>query len=369
MIQPTFPLELVGPEAGPVIVKLDRVTKEFDGAVALNDLSLDVHTGEFLTLLGPSGCGKTTTLRLINGFEVPTSGTVSIAGDVVNATPPFHRNVNTVFQNYALFPHLTVEANVSYGLVVARRPRAEITRRVGEILERVALTDKARRYPHELSGGQMQRVAVARALINEPKVLLLDEPLGALDARLRRKMHIELRRMHQELGITFICVTHDQEEALVMSDRIAVMKDGTISQIGSPKEVYERPQTSFVADFIGGYNFLSAHIQTDGSLTFSAGERLQSEVKDKRGPVQVAVRPSKLILAADGMGPFSAVVIHITYLGDTCRLILQSGRGESLVAESSPGLITRMGIAPESRVSFGFAIENMVILDPNDRTT
>ena len=357
---------MAGTEAATAIVRLDRVTKKFSGLVALRDFSLDVHPGEFLTLLGPSGCGKTTTLRLINGFEVPSSGTVSIAGEVVNATPPFRRNVNTVFQNYALFPHLTVEANIGYGLVVARRPKAEISRRVGEILERVALEDKAQRFPHELSGGQMQRVALARALINEPKVLLLDEPLGALDTRLRRAMHVELRRMHRELGITFVCVTHDQEEALVMSDRIAVMKDGAISQIGSPREIYERPQTGFVADFIGSYNFLSAHIQADGSVSLAAGERLQSDVMGRSGAVRVAVRPSKLVLEPDGKGLVSARVINVIYLGDACRVSLQTDKGETVIAQGDPAQVAQMGIATESRVSFGFASEHMVILDPQD---
>jgi len=296
--EPTRP-----PAAGEVIVSLERVEKRFGTLVALSELSLDVRRGEFLTLLGPSGCGKTTTLRLINGFELPTGGTVRINGQPVNDVPPFKRDVNTVFQSYALFPHLTVYDNVAYGLVVKRLPRREIQRRVHDILARVGLSDKAARRPRELSGGQMQRVALARALVNEPAVLLLDEPLGALDAKLRRSMQFELRRMHHDLGLSIVCVTHDQEEALAMSDRIAVMNAGALAQLGTPREVFEHPKNVFVADFIGGCNFLPGEVTSAGALVLRDGACLQADRGGRARPVTIAVRPQKLRLGPpDGSG-------------------------------------------------------------------
>jgi spermidine/putrescine transport system ATP-binding protein len=353
----------VGKRSDEPDISLSNVSKAFAGLSALRRLSLDVHRGEFLTLLGPSGCGKTTTLRLINGFERPDSGTVTIGGEVVNETPPFKRNVTTVFQNYALFPHLTVEQNVAYGLVVNRRPKEEIKRRVGEMLERVALLDKARRFPNELSGGQMQRVALARALVNEPKVLLLDEPLGALDTKLRRAMHMELRRMHRELGITFICVTHDQEEALVMSDRIAVMKDGGIAQIDRPRAIYERPASIFVADFMGGCNFLKAHAGRDGRLVFEGGECQRFEPRNSDANVVVAVRPPKIRLAPKNMASFAADVGDIAYLGDLYRVALTASGGRQIVAECAPDQLAAIGLAPGTQASFSFSPADAVILN------
>ena len=221
------------------VVRLNCVTKRFGELEAVKELTLEVEEGEFLTLLGPSGCGKTTTLRLISGFEVPDDGEVVIEGELVNMLPPFRRNVNTVFQNYALFPHLNVFNNVAYSLSIKRRPRTEIRARVAEMLKRVGLSDKVRSLPSELSGGQMQRVALARVLINEPRLLLLDEPLAALDAKLRRAMQLELKHMQARLGISFIYVTHDQEEALIMSDRVAVLEAGRLQQLGTPAEIFE----------------------------------------------------------------------------------------------------------------------------------
>ena len=233
------------------LIELKNVSKEFDGELALNDVSLYVRDGEFLTLLGPSGCGKTTLLRIIAGFTVPTSGKVIMAGEDMSRVPPHKRKVNTVFQKYALFPHLNVFDNVAFGLKIKKTPKADIARRVEKMLELVNLKGYGKRYIDQLSGGQQQRVAIARALVNEPKVLLLDEPLGALDLKLRKEMQVELKRMQQQLGITFIYVTHDQEEALTMSDTIVVMRDGVIQQIGTPTDIYNEPKNPFVADFIG----------------------------------------------------------------------------------------------------------------------
>ncbi|MER3485129.1 MAG: spermidine/putrescine ABC transporter ATP-binding protein [Chloroflexota bacterium] len=243
-------------EPGPPSVELRDVVKRFGDVVAVDHVSLEVRRGEFLTLLGPSGCGKTTTLRMIGGLELPSSGQILIHGADMSRQPPYRRPVNTVFQNYALFPHLTVGQNISYGLIMAKVPRAERERRVAEALEMVRLPHVEHRRPSELSGGQQQRVALARALVNRPQVLLLDEPLGALDLKLRKAMQLELKRLNREVGATFLYVTHDQEEALTMSDRIAVMSEGRILQVGTPAEIYERPNSRFVADFIGQTNFL-----------------------------------------------------------------------------------------------------------------
>ncbi len=348
------------------IVRLDRVSKTFGGMAALRGLSLDIHRGEFLTLLGPSGCGKTTTLRLINGFEVPDSGTVSIADRLANGTPPYQRDVNTVFQSYALFPHLSVRDNVAYGLVVKKRPKQEIVRRVGEMLERVALHDKAQRFPRELSGGQMQRVALARALINEPQVLLLDEPLGALYTKLRRSMHIELRRMHRELGITFVCVTHDQEEALVMSDRIAVMKDGDIAQIGTPQRIYQHPQSRFVADFIGGCNFLKARRQSDGILLLPDGTRLPTEIRGKAQEVTIAVRPAKIVMGNQQDSSFPADIKDVAYLGDSCRVMLTCFGNVDLIAECDARSASEKAIVPGNRTSLTIAARDLIILEESE---
>src|SRR5205823_5599115 len=242
----------------------DRVTKRFSDVVAVDDLSLEIGQGEFFSLLGPSGCGKTTTLRMIGGFEDPTAGTVYLRGRDVTELPPYKRNVNTVFQSYALFPHLNVFDNVAFGLRRKKVQRADVDRRVRESLRLVGLSQMETRKPSQLSGGQQQRVALARALVNHPQVLLLDEPLGALDLKLRKQMHLELKRIQDEVGITFVYVTHDQEEAMTMSNRIAVMEDGRIKQIGEPEDVYEHPRTEYVAGFLGASNLLAGRIKTRG---------------------------------------------------------------------------------------------------------
>ena len=261
------------------IITLEGVVKRFGSNVVVKNLNLEVGEGEFLTLLGPSGCGKTTTLRMVAGFEEASEGIIKVEGERVEDKEPFQRNVNTVFQNYALFPHMTVFNNVAYGLTIKKVPKAEINERVTEMLKMVQMEPYAKRKPDELSGGQKQRVAIARALVNNPKVLLLDEPLGALDLKLRKQMQIELKRLQKKLGITFIYVTHDQEEALTMSDRIAVMHDGILEQLDSPTEIYEHPKTRFVAGFIGESNIF------DGKVIAKDGEILTVETAE--GNLQV----------------------------------------------------------------------------------
>jgi spermidine/putrescine transport system ATP-binding protein len=288
-------------------VKLQNITKIFPGGVtAVDNITLEIPHGEFFTMLGPSGCGKTTTLRMIAGFEMPTSGQIFIDGKEMSRVQPNRRPVNTVFQNYALFPHLTVEQNVAFGLKLKRVPAAETHRRVQEALEMVQLPGMEKRKPSQLSGGQQQRVALARALVNEPAVLLLDEPLGALDLKLRKAVQLELKQLQSELEITFIYVTHDQEEALTMSNRIAVMNEGVIQQLGSPREIYEYPNNRFVADFIGETNFVTGTV-------LEAGEFARVEINGLRmmggyGEAQLtpgqkitlAVRPEKMNLYPPG---------------------------------------------------------------------
>ncbi|MDP9242776.1 MAG: spermidine/putrescine ABC transporter ATP-binding protein, partial [Actinomycetota bacterium] len=244
-----------------VDVRLERVTKAFGDTVAVDDLSLDIQEGEFFSMLGPSGCGKTTTLRMIGGFEEPTRGTVYLGGRDVTDLPPYRRDVNTVFQSYALFPHLDVFENVAFGLRRKKVDKADVQKRVTDSLRLVDLPGYEKRKPTQLSGGQQQRVALARALVNEPKVLLLDEPLGALDLKLRKQMQLELKRIQTEVGITFIYVTHDQEEAMTMSNRLAVMRHGKVEQIGAPEAVYESPATEFVAGFLGASNLLDGEVK------------------------------------------------------------------------------------------------------------
>ena len=329
--------------ACPVDVELREVTKSFAGTIAVDRASLRVERGEFFSLLGPSGCGKTTTLRMIAGFEHPTAGEVAIQGRVMGQTPPFARDVNTVFQHYALFPHMTVAENVAFGLQMKRVPKAEIARRVAEALALVRLGGFAERRPKQLSGGQQQRVALARALVNRPAVLLLDEPLGALDLKLRRAMQLELKRLQETVGITFVYVTHDQEEALTMSDRIAVMGEGRVAQVGPPDEVYERPATRFVADFIGQANFLEGEVRevredravvtVDGAGPVVVPPARTGGAMRPGARVTVAVRPEKMRLDVPEAGRDGRVnglrgtVDELLYTGtDTFVLVRVSGR-------------------------------------------
>jgi spermidine/putrescine transport system ATP-binding protein len=311
-----------GPAAG-VDVRLRHVTKRYGDVTAVQDVSLEVRRGEFVSLLGPSGCGKTTTLRILAGFVEPTSGDVEIGGKTMRAIPPYRRPVNMVFQHYALFPHMTVWDNVAYGPRRKGMARPAIAEAVAEALTLVNLGDAGGRYPHQLSGGQQQRVALARALVNRPRVLLLDEPLGALDLKLRRQMQIELKRLQEYLGITFMYVTHDQEEALVLSDRIAVMNAGRIEQMDDARLVYERPATTFVADFIGQTNLLSCTVedvqghrlavQCEGVRFLAAGETAPA-----RDGVRVSLRPERIGIGTDRLAAdnsFRATVTQRVYLG------------------------------------------------------
>ena len=255
-------------EEAPRMIHLENISKEYDGATVLSDINLYILKNEFLTLLGPSGCGKTTTLRLIGGFEYPTTGRVIYEGKDITDVPPYKRRVNTVFQKYALFPHLNVRDNIAFGLKIKKMSRGEIDRRVDKMLSLVNLAGYGKRSVDSLSGGQQQRIAIARALVNEPDVLLLDEPLGALDLKLRKEMQLELKAMQQQLGITFIYVTHDQEEALTMSDRVAVMSAGHILQLGTPEDIYNEPQSAFVADFIGDSDIMAGTMVRDKLVRF-----------------------------------------------------------------------------------------------------
>jgi spermidine/putrescine transport system ATP-binding protein len=296
-------------------IRFEGVTKRFGDAVAVRDLDLEVRSGEFFSLLGPSGCGKTTTLRMVAGFEQPSTGRIYLEGEPVDTVPPYRRNVNTVFQSYALFEHLSVEDNVAFGLKRRKVASDEIRTRVAEALELVELRGRERSRPAELSGGQKQRVALARALVNRPAVLLLDEPLGALDLKLRKQMQVELKGIQREVGITFLYVTHDQEEALAMSDRIAVMEDGEIKQCGSPEEVYEQPAGAFVAGFIGVSNLLPG---PNGS--------------------QLSVRPEKIWLGEleDGMTSREGTVVERVYVGTTTQVIVElDGGGRVLALEQN----------------------------------
>ncbi|RMH77530.1 MAG: ABC transporter ATP-binding protein [Actinomyces sp.] len=310
-----------GREGAPA-VHLDAVTKRFDDVTAVDTVELAIGDGEFFSLLGPSGCGKTTTLRMIAGLEFPTAGEIRIFGETMGLRPPNRRPVNTVFQSYALFPHMDVASNVAFGLRMRRVDAAERRRRVAEALELVQLGGYERRRPAQLSGGQQQRVALARALVNRPAVLLLDEPLGALDLKLRQEMQGELKTLQREVGITFVYVTHDQEEALTMSDRIGVMHQGRLLQVGTPEDVYERPRTRFVADFIGRTNFLDATVGTDGRLVLTDGTRLAVTSDEAPGtPVAVTIRPERLTWHRPDEAPtdrqrISGKVERTTYLGN-----------------------------------------------------
>ena len=324
-------------------VRLDRVSKLFADLAAVDDLSLEVEEGEFFSLLGPSGCGKTTTLRMIGGFEDPSYGTIYLGELDVTDLPPYRRDVNTVFQSYALFPHLDVFENVAFGLRRKKVPKDEVQRRVQEALRLVDLEGFDQRKPPQMSGGQQQRVALARALVNRPKVLLLDEPLGALDLKLRKQMQLELKRIQQEVGITFIYVTHDQEEALTMSNRLAVMRHGRIEQLGGPEEVYEHPATEFVAGFLGASNLLDGEIVSlNGTATvrLATGEVIGADdadlPADAGSSVRVGVRPEKITIvpaegeATSGWNHVLGTVRMSTYIGVNYQYKVEGPGGHEL---------------------------------------
>jgi spermidine/putrescine transport system ATP-binding protein len=325
-------------------VELTNVSKSFGGDRVVQDLTLQIRPGEFFSILGPSGCGKTTTLRLIAGFEFPSSGTLAIGGQSMERVPPFLRPVNTVFQSYALFGHMTVWDNIAFGLKIQNCSRSQIQDRVAEALDLVKMAPLAKRMPAQLSGGQQQRIALARALVNRPAVMLLDEPLGALDLKLRKEMQLELATLHRELGMTFIMVTHDQDEALALSDRVAVMNQGRLEQVGTPADIYDRPQSAFVADFIGDTNLLTGRIEThcDSQLQIhtSNGLKLQAAAADLATTIRdvvVSVRPEAIALALepprDRDGPlncFEGRLCNQMYLGTHIQYLVELNSGDRL---------------------------------------
>ena len=344
-MKPRSPLSILG---------LRRVSKLFGAFTAVDDVSLDVVSGEFLTLLGASGSGKTTTLRMIAGFERPTAGEILMAGTPITGLPPFERDINTVFQHYALFPHMSVRQNVEYGLRMRRVPAAERATRVDRALDMVQLSQLSARAPRQLSGGQQQRVALARALVNQPRVLLLDEPLGALDLKLRKEMQLELKHLQTSLGITFVYVTHDQEEALTMSDRIVLMRQGRIEQIGTPRNLYDRPASRYAADFIGETNLLPgiAIGDRDGSATLQVGtvplRGLCESALPSGSQAWLAVRPEVIVLLETGGGregwnQVVGTVREAVYAGSSLRLHVELPGGSRLVAQVPSGTRVTLG--------------------------
>ena len=366
-------------QRGNPIVELRCVSKRFGEHLALDDFSVRVCKGEFLTLLGPSGSGKTTILRLLAGFEQPESGHILIEGRDASSLPPYHRNVNTVFQHYALFPHLDVFHNVAFGLEQKKLPKGEIRQRVKTMLELVELPGKEDRLPHQLSGGEKQRVALARALVLEPAVLLLDEPLGALDQKLRKQMQVELKRLHERLRITFVFVTHDQEEALVMSDRVAVINRGRLEHVGTAEEIYDRPRTRFVAEFMGVENFFDVKLaqQDNGEARFESHSGAPLWAQYANGLVlgahaTLAVRPEavRLLLRSPRPAPrnlLAGKVVEAIYEGGSRRWAVELAGGERLVVrESNSKHSTADGIARGTKVYLSWEPDRSLVYPGRD---
>jgi spermidine/putrescine ABC transporter ATP-binding subunit len=360
------------PSALTPILEIQGLSKSYGAIPALRDVSFEVRRGEFLCIIGPSGCGKTTLLRMIAGFIPPSSGEILLDGTSVLGQPPHRRPVNMVFQNYALFPHMTVGQNVAFGMEMHKVDRDERRERVRKVLERVELAGFESRGVDALSGGQQQRVALARALVLNPRVLLLDEPLGALDQKVRRRMQVELKRIHRDVGITFIHVTHDQEEALAMADRIAVMADGRIEQLADTLEVYVKPQTPFVAGFVGESNRFAGTVVADGArnLALPIGDGPVMPLPPVAGlaagtPVQVFVRPEHVRIAetdGQGMALFDGTVRDIVFLGESARCYIDLANGPEIVAASSADAVTRGAIPPVgTRVRVGWRTEAAMV--------
>jgi spermidine/putrescine transport system ATP-binding protein len=341
-------------------VRLEGITKRFDDVVAVDDISLSIEPGQFFALLGPSGCGKTTTLRMIGGFEEPTEGSIYLGDRDVVGLPPYKRDVNTVFQSYALFPHLSIFENVAFGMRRQRVRGAQLAGRVREILKLVDLHGLESRKPRQLSGGQQQRVALARALVNKPRVLLLDEPLGALDLKLRRQMQLELKLIQSELGVTFIHVTHDQEEAMTMADTIAVMNRGRVEQLGPPSDLYERPETAFVAGFLGVSNLLPGTTSGPTTIALDGGTAVtvSSEALGRRnGRVAVGIRPEKIRIGEGQVNTLEGRVFESAYVGVSTQYVVDTPAGrltvyvqnmESGTRRASPGDPITVGFDPEA---------------------
>jgi spermidine/putrescine transport system ATP-binding protein len=347
-------------------VRLDAVTKRFDDVVAVDDLSLEVEQGRFFALLGPSGCGKTTTLRMIGGFEEPSQGRIFLGDRDVVGMPPYKRDVNTVFQSYALFPHLSIFENVAFGLRRRGEGGDELRRQVDEALELVALTGYGQRKPKQLSGGQQQRVALARALVNQPRVLLLDEPLGALDLKLRKQMQLELKQIQHEVRITFIHVTHDQEEAMTMADSIAVMNDGKIEQLGAPEELYERPQTAFVAGFLGVSNLLPATVEGPDAVRLDDGTVVRATANGHVGRVAAGVRPEKIALGEQGgANRLAGTVVETAYIGVATQLVVETPAGTVQVFAQNIDSGPRVP-APGSPVTLSWSPESTFVVEKEE---
>ena len=333
------------------IISLQNISVAFDNEAILNGISLDIRDKEFVTLLGPSGCGKTTTLRIIGGFLQPDSGNIFFDGKKINDVPPYKRNVNTVFQRYALFPHLNVYDNIAFGLKIAKLPEKEIRQRVAEMLKLVNLTGFEKRSVNRLSGGQQQRVAIARALVNRPKVLLLDEPLGALDLKLRKEMQAELKRIQQSLEITFVYVTHDQEEALTMSDTVVVMKDGNILQVGTPVDIYNEPKNAFVADFIGESNILKGIMHEDYLVEISGHKfKCVDAGFGDNTPVDVVIRPEDITILPEDEAAITGVVKTVTFKGVHYEMVIEAYDFNWLVHSTKAakeGMTVGIGFTPD----------------------
>ena len=349
-------------------VRLENVTKAFKETVAVDDITLAIEEGEFFSLLGPSGCGKTTILRMIGGFEIPTSGSIFLGDRDVSDLPPYKRDVNTVFQSYALFPHLDVSENVAYGLKRKKVAASEIDKRVSEMLELVDLPGYGGRKITQLSGGQQQRVALARALVNNPQVLLLDEPLGALDLKLRKQMQLELKRIQSEVGITFIYVTHDQDEAMTMSDRIAVMNGGSFEQIGDPQEVYEAPATEFVAGFLGASNLLDGAIVSEGRVKLNAGATVDvpaARLGRASGAVRIGVRPEKLHIsgAVPSGNSLDATVAASTYTGVSTTYSCVTSDGATILVYVQNREASSEIFAPGANVKLAWDPQHTFVID------
>ena len=349
-------------------VELLNVSKRYGNTVAVNDVTIQISEGEFFSLLGPSGCGKTTTLRMVAGFVRPSTGTISIGGQDVTRLPPEKRDIGIVFQNYAIFPHMSIFKNVAYGLKARKVPKQETEARVNEALELMRISQYRDRDPSQLSGGQQQRVALARALVIRPVILLMDEPLGALDKKLREEMQLEIKHIQESLNITTIYVTHDQEEALTMSDRIAVMRDGRIEQIGTPRELYERPASEFVANFIGESNFLTGQLERrDGRsyLVTSDGLRIvlpATEDIGAGGSVTVALRPERIVIAEDrGENRFEGIIEEVIYVGEATKFRVRIG-DERFLTVKQPSRLETMQWRRGDRVTLGWRAEDAVVL-------
>ena len=347
-------------------VRLEGVVKRFDDAVAVDGISVEIPRGSFFALLGPSGCGKTTTLRMIGGFEEPTEGRILLGDQDVVGLPPYKRDVNTVFQSYALFPHMTIEDNVAFGLERKGVRKGELKGRVSEMLELVGLTGFGKRKPKQLSGGQQQRVALGRALVNHPRVLLLDEPLGALDLKLRKQMQLELKRIQHEVGITFVHVTHDQEEAMTMADQIAVMNRGRIEQLGPPTELYERPASVFVAGFLGASNLLRGTVQGPDAIRLDEGTVVRAQVDGRSGRVAAGVRPEKITIGAGGgVNELHGTIAESAYIGVATQVVVRTGAGTVHVFAQNIDSGGRVP-PPGTNVTLSWAPEATFVVDRDD---